>query len=164
MQTSMFQLSGIDQCIQVHGEEGMRAYSMGPNCRVPLFDDDDDVFWIKTTDQNGFPSARRFRFHEEVMLDSKENSIALSDIRSIIREELGFIKEEMINAQQYIPETVPTTTDTTISTEYDRSTANANAKHHGNNSRNRQQRANTPNVAIGEKQQQPTSGNAAIGE
>ena len=103
MQTSMFQLSGIDQCIQVHGEEGMRAYSMGPNCRVPLFDDDDDVFWIKTTDQNGFPSARRFRFHEEVMLDSKENSIALSDIRSIIREELGFIKEEMINAQQYIP-------------------------------------------------------------
>ena len=40
MQTNMFQLSGIDQCIRVHGEDGMRAYSMGPNCRVPLFDDE----------------------------------------------------------------------------------------------------------------------------
>lgn len=162
MQTNMFQLTGVDQCIRVHGEDGMKAYSMGPNCRVPLFDDTDDILWVKSTDQNGFPSARRFRLTEEVMLDPKENSIALSDIRSIIREELGFIKEEMINAQQLIPESTSNNTNATQSNEYDRSTANA--KHHGNNSRNRQQRANTPNVAIGEKQQQPAGGNAAIDE
>ena len=164
MQANMFQLSGVDQCIRVHGEDGMKAYSMGPNCRVPLFDDTDDILWVKSTDQNGFPSARRFRLTEEFMLDPKENSIALNDIRSMIREELGFMKEEILNAQYPVSESTFNGSDATQSNEYDRSTANASAKHRGNNSRNRQQRANTSNVENAEKQQQSTGGNAAIGE
>ena len=164
MQANMSQLTGVDQCIRVHGFEEAKAYSMGPSCRAPLFDDTDDIVYIKSTDQNGFPSIKRFRLTEEVLVDPNDagNGVSLSDIRSLIREELSFMKEEILNAQQPISEPAINVTNATQSSEYDRSSANA--KHHGNNQRNRQQRANTPNVADGEKQQEPTGRNAAIGE
>ena len=141
MQANMFSLSGVDQCIRVHGEDGMKAYSMGPSCRVPLFDDTDDILWVKSTDQNGFPSARRFRLVEEVLLDPKDNTIALNDIRSMIREELGLVKEELLNAQQFISEPATNDTNAVQSDECDRSAA----KRHSTNSRSKQ-RANTSDV------------------
>lgn len=152
MQTNMFQLSGVDQCIRVHGEEGMKAYSMGPNCRVPLFDDTDDILFVKTTDQNGYPSARRFRLVEEVMVDStgSGNGVSLNDIRAIIRDEITAVKEELLNAQQPIPTTLNVEyTDTAHNESNATHSAATGGKHHGN----KQQRPNTPNVERGEKQQ-----------
>ena len=162
MQANMFQLTGVDQCIRVHGLEGAKAYAMGANCRVPLFDDNEDLLYVKRTDENGFPSIRVFELTERVTIDSNNanQGIALNDIRSLIREELNFMKEEILNAQQSVSEPTANDTNTTQSNEYDRSAA----KHHGNNSRNRQQRANTPNVANDEKQFKSTGANAAIGE
>ena len=164
MQANMFQLTGVDQCIRVHGFEEAKAYSMGPSCRAPLFDDTDDILYVKSTDQNGFPSIKRFRLVEEVIVDPNDtgNGVSLSDIRSLIREELGFMKEEILNAQQPISEPTNNDTHATQSSEYDR--AAANSKHHGSNNRNRQQRSNTPNVANAEEQYKSAGVNAAIGE
>lgn len=117
MQQNMFQLTGVDQVIPVHGIEGAKSYPMGPNCRAPLFDDSEDVFYIKKTDQNGFPEIKRYRFEEEVIVDnSGVNGISLNDIRSIIREEMGSIKKEILDGQQFI-------STATVDSE----TANANA-------------------------------------
>ena len=101
-QQNLFQLSGIDQVIPVHGLEGAQAYSMGPNCRVPLFDDSENVFYIKSTDANGFPTLKTYDFTERVVVD--ETKFSLNDIRSIIRDELSSIREELTHGQQFVSE------------------------------------------------------------
>lgn len=107
MQNNLIQLSGVDLVVPTHGLEGAKAYPLGPNCRAPLFDDTEDKFYIKSTDANGFPTVKVYRFEEVVTVDPNNsgNGIALQDIRSIVRDELLSIKEELINAQQSIPAT-----------------------------------------------------------
>lgn len=98
----LFQFNSIDQVITAKGLEGAKSYAMGPNCRVPLFDEDEDVFYIKSTDENGFPTIRIFDFKERIVEEPK--AITLDDIRTIIKEELKNVKEELRNGQQSISE------------------------------------------------------------
>ena len=106
MQHNLMQLSGVDLVVPTHGLEGAKAYPLGLNCRVPLFDDEDDVFYIKSTDANGFPTVKVYEFKERVIIDpTANNGVALQDIRELIREELKPIKEEILNAQQPVSTT-----------------------------------------------------------
>lgn len=50
------------QLIRVTGMEGAKAYQMGPNSCVPLFDSDNDIMYIKSTDGAGFPTVRALSF------------------------------------------------------------------------------------------------------
>ena len=147
MQTNVFQLTGIDQCIRVHGFEDAKSYSMGANCRVPLFDDTDDLLYVKSTDQNGFPTIRRYRLVEEVIVDTNNsgNGIPLNDIRSMIRDEISMMKEELLNAQQ----SVSTTSNNQCTNDTREFSSTSGGKHHGN----KQQRSNNSNVEHGESQQ-----------
>lgn len=61
---NMFQpVTGL---IQVVGIEGARNYQTAPNTTVPLFDSNEDVFYLKTTDGAGIPSVRVFDFAERI--------------------------------------------------------------------------------------------------
>ena len=42
------------QLIRVTGMDGAKAYQMPPNSVVPLFDADNDIMYIKSTDGAGF--------------------------------------------------------------------------------------------------------------
>lgn len=53
------------QLVRVSGMDGARAYQMAPNEVVALFDEGDDILYVKSTDGAGFPTIRRFRFCEE---------------------------------------------------------------------------------------------------
>lgn len=107
MQNNLLQLSGVDLVVPTHGIEGAKSYPMGPNCRVPLFDDSEDILYIKSTDSNGFPTIREFELKERIHVDADNsgNGVALEDIRSLIREELSAVlnKEDNSNGQQSIP-------------------------------------------------------------
>lgn len=50
------------QLIRVTGMEGAKAYQMPPNSVVPLFDADNDIMYVKSTDGAGFPTIRAFAF------------------------------------------------------------------------------------------------------
>lgn len=50
--------------IRVNGIEGAKAYQMTPNGTAVLFDDNNDVFYLKTSDGAGFSSIRKFTFTE----------------------------------------------------------------------------------------------------
>ncbi len=50
--------------IKVTGIDGARAYQLPPNSTAALFDGEDDVFYLKTTDAGGYPTIREFRFEE----------------------------------------------------------------------------------------------------
>ena len=107
-------LSGMDLVIPVNGFEGAKAYKLGPSCRIPLFDNDKDVFYIKTTDQNGFPAVKAYKFEEIIEVSKDESAaVSLSDIRSIMREEFGKMMEDVLNAKQ----PVSTANDQTVKSE-----------------------------------------------
>ena len=51
--------------VRVNGIEGAKAYQMAiPNSTVALFDENDALFYVKTTDGACFPTIRIFRFEE----------------------------------------------------------------------------------------------------
>lgn len=52
----------VDNLIRVTGLDGAKAYQMPPNSVVPLFDANNDIMYIKSTDGAGFPSIRAFSF------------------------------------------------------------------------------------------------------
>ena len=144
MQNQMFQLNGVDLVVPVKGIEGAKSYPLGPNCRAPLFDDSEDILYIKTTDSNGFPSIKAYDLSERIIIDENSPSaVSLNDIRALIREELSNVKEDIINAQQPI-------------SKYDNSTANestnpSNSKHNGKSStdyRSKSSKQSTTNTSV----------------
>lgn len=48
--------------IRVNGLEGAKAYQMPPNSVIPLFDGNEDIMFVKSTDAAGFATIRSFRF------------------------------------------------------------------------------------------------------
>lgn len=90
---------------RVTGEEGAKAYQMAPNSSAALFDGNEDIFYLKTTDGAGFPTIRKFKF-EEIQEKAPEPGEG-SDY--ITREEFEQFREEMRTyGEQYIQKSAET--------------------------------------------------------
>lgn len=85
--------------IRVTGVDGAKAYQMNANSTVALFDNNEDLFYIKTTDGAGFPTIRTFKFSE--ILDVNKSTVGGGDFVS--RQEFENFKKEMMEyGQQFI--------------------------------------------------------------
>ena len=94
--------------IRVNGIDGAKTYQMSANSTVALFDSNEDIMYIKTTDGAGFPSIRTFSFVE--VKEQNEKSSGNQDY--ISREEFEeFKKELMNNGKQSISRTKSNLTD-----------------------------------------------------
>lgn len=78
--------------IRVNGIEGAKAYQMSANSIVALFDANEDIMYIKSTDGAGFPSIRTFSFTEV-----KEENKPAQQVDYISREEFEEFKKELMN-------------------------------------------------------------------
>lgn len=78
--------------IRVNGIEGAKAYQMSANSIVSLFDANEDIMYIKSTDGAGFPSIRTFSFSEV-----KEENKPAQQVDYISREEFEEFKKELMN-------------------------------------------------------------------
>ena len=78
--------------IRVNGIEGAKTYQMSANSTVALFDSNEDIMYIKTTDGAGFPSIRTFNFAE---ITQNEKSSCSQDY--ISRQEFEEFKKELMN-------------------------------------------------------------------
>ena len=85
---------------RVTGIEGARAYQMLANSTVALFDNNEDIMYIKTTDGAGFPTIRTFTFKEVVNSQNKQTN------DYVTRKEFNQLKEELLNAKQSIQSTI----------------------------------------------------------
>lgn len=81
-----------DGLIRVTGMEGAKAYQLGPNSVVPLFDGGQDVFYIKSTDGAGFPTIKAYAFAE-----IKSNPQAPAEY--VTRAEFEELKEMIANGK-----------------------------------------------------------------
>lgn len=50
------------QPVRVNGRAGAEAFYMGPNETAVLFDENEDVFFLKATDGAGYATVRPYRF------------------------------------------------------------------------------------------------------
>ena len=86
---------------RVTGIEGARAFQVPPNSVVPLFDDTQDVFYIKTTDSGGFPTLKGYRFTPiEDAPTTQAQGLTRPEIEQIIREEIARYEQQFIPKQQ----------------------------------------------------------------
>ena len=102
------------QLIQVNGIESAKAYPTTPNSTVALFDTNDDILYIKSTDASNFPTIRKFRFKEESLEVQTQPSV-----QYVTLDEFNKFKEEILNGKQFVSES-------TTSTSKSRSKPNTN--------------------------------------
>ena len=96
-QNGYYQQNPRDGIIRVTGMEGARAYQMPPNSREALFDDTDDIVFIKVTDGGGFPTLNAARLS---WIDNIDKPAKSPDY--LTREEWAKWKEEFENGQQIV--------------------------------------------------------------
>ena len=85
---------------RVTGIDGARAYQMNANSTVALFDSNEDLMYIKTTDGAGFPTIRTFKFEELSEFDKKQDF----NTNFVSKEEFETFKKEVAEyVQQFIP-------------------------------------------------------------
>ncbi len=68
---------------KVTGLEGARAYQMAPNSNAALFDSNNDVFYVKSTDGAGFPTIRAFSFKEINLQENHSNYVTRDEFNQL---------------------------------------------------------------------------------
>ena len=85
---------------KVNGIDSVKQYPMAPNSMVALFDMNDDIFYVKSTDASNYPTIRTFRFIEEIPASSVPHDS--EPIKYVTIDEFNALKEELKNGQQSI--------------------------------------------------------------
>lgn len=108
MPTNTYQapvLPPVQELIRVTGIEGAKAYQMAPNSVVPLFDANNDIMYIKSTDGAGFPSIRAFSFTPiDQAVEPQADYVQRSEFDELVKE-----VKELMNAKQPVSDTKPAT-------------------------------------------------------
>jgi hypothetical protein len=77
--------------IRVTGMDGAKMYQLSPNSAVALFDANEDIFYIKTTDGAGFPTIRSYKF-APIDMQNQINQLQLqSALAGVVRYPNGFV-------------------------------------------------------------------------
>lgn len=82
----MYNYYNNQQLIRVTGLDGAKAYQMTPNSAVALFDGNEDIFYIKTTDGAGFPTIRAFKFEPIETNTSSVEYVSRSEFEALRKE------------------------------------------------------------------------------
>lgn len=85
--------------IKVNGIEGANLYNVGPGETVPLFDANQDVLYIKSTDDAGYATIRKFSFMP--IVDEPQVTANNYVTKDELASQLANLKEELsANAKQ----------------------------------------------------------------
>lgn len=83
--------------IRVNGLEGAKAYQVAPNSTMALFDANEDIMYVKSSDNAGFPTIRIFAFKE---IQNEVRTAPAGDY--ISRKEFEDFKTEVLNYGQQL--------------------------------------------------------------
>lgn len=105
MQPAFTQQTQQGGLIRVTGVDGAKAYQMPPNSIAALFDNNDDLFYIKSTDGAGFPTIKAYKFIPAETETAPEQPMPVY----VTYEEFEQFKKEMLNnGKQYIAKSADT--------------------------------------------------------
>lgn len=83
------------QLNRVNGINGAKAYPTVANAMYALFDENDDILYVKITDAGNYPTIRTFKMVEEVETSGQESKYVTID-------EFNKFKEELLNGKQFV--------------------------------------------------------------
>ena len=91
----------------VQGEAGAKSFMVAPRQSVLLMDSENNVFYIKSTDESGMPKPLRiFDYTERVPVVKNETSSSVPMTEYVTKEEFERrLAEITTNAEQHIPTT-----------------------------------------------------------
>lgn len=93
----------IKSLTRVNGIEGAKAYQVMPRETVALFDGNDDIFYVKSADDGGFPTIKAYRFSEIDLTGAKPTN------DYVTKSEFEELKKEVQNyAEQFVSKSKPT--------------------------------------------------------
>ena len=83
----------------VQGIEGAKAWQLTPNSNIQLMDSENDgIFYIKSSDNVGMCSLRKFRYEEMVDEPTKQTDLSeyvkKSELQELLNSMLGGVKNE----------------------------------------------------------------------
>lgn len=84
-----------NQIIFVQGETGAKAYQIPINSTVLLMSSEANEFFIKSTDQAGFPTIKKYRFTEVTQTKTTEQEQQAKTQNFVTREEFEALKNEI---------------------------------------------------------------------
>lgn len=96
--------------IRVTGMDGAKAYQMPPNSVVALFDGNEDIFYIKTSDGAGFSTIKPFKFmpmEETPAPVANTSDFATRQELASLQHEIEEMKGMIENGKQSVPEQQP---------------------------------------------------------
>lgn len=88
------------EIVKVNGLAGAQAYQMAPNSVAALFDANNDVFYLKSTDGAGFPSIRIFDFSERIAQATPDGMAPVNDVLDRLLKSMDEIKEMLSDGKQ----------------------------------------------------------------
>lgn len=77
------------------GPESAKAYPMGPNETVVIFDANEAIFYLVSTDDSSFKSMRTFDFTERKQAEAKPVLDNLDVLNFATKDDLAEIKNEL---------------------------------------------------------------------
>ena len=83
----------------VQGEAGAKSFMVAPNNTVLLMDSESDCFYLKSADQSGMPSLRKFKYEEVTQSvsappEGKNTTYVTKDEYNAFKDEMKrFMKE-----------------------------------------------------------------------
>lgn len=93
----------IKSLTRVNGLEGAKAFQVMPRETVALFDGNDDIFYVKSADDGGFPTIKAYRFSEIDLTGAKPTN------DYVTKSEFEELKKEVQNyAEQFVSKSKPT--------------------------------------------------------
>lgn len=92
--------------IRVNGIDGAKAFQMVPNSVVALFDGNEDIFYIKTSDGAGFSTIKSFQFYpiEDNPSTSNSNDYATKEELANLKQQVEEVKGMISSGKQSISE------------------------------------------------------------
>ena len=90
------------QLIRVNGIASARAYPTLPNSMIALFDENDDIMYIKTTDASNYPTVRKFRFVEEIEKPVDTSKFVTADEFNELKQMITDLRKEISNGKQSV--------------------------------------------------------------
>lgn len=89
------------QLSKVHGMDGAKQFPTVANAVYALFDDSEDVLYIKATDKNNYPvMLKRFRYSEEEEVAPTPPEYVTKQDYDALYAEVQKMKEELANGKQ----------------------------------------------------------------
>lgn len=93
---------GMNNLLRVTGPESARAYPIGIDSNVVLFDADNPIFYLVSSDDSGFKTMRTFRFVEETPVETAAEPVKESPADFATKDDMNALEGKLAKIEKML--------------------------------------------------------------